>query len=97
MLNGMSICRYKGTLAHECTHVWLNQRNSPLKRHPRKEIEGFCNLVAYKVLMFDTSEDAAVVRQCMLNNPDPIYGEGFRLMKQREKQIGWRRMIAAYA
>lgn len=97
MLNGMSTCRYKETLAHECGHVWLNDRHSVLNQHSRQEVEGFCNLVAYKVLMFDKSQDAAWVRQCMLSNPDPIYGEGFRIMKQRAEQMGWRNLLASYS
>lgn len=97
MLDEMPVSNYKETLAHECGHVWLNDRHSILNRHSSQEIEGFCNLVAYKVLLFDHSQEAEQTRRGMLLNPDPIYGEGFRMMKQRAEQMGWNRMLANYS
>jgi hypothetical protein len=89
VLDSLRPCSFKETLAHECGHVWLNDRNSYLIHQSRQEVEGFCNLVAYKVLLFEFSEEAKRVRKSMLENPDPIYGEGFRIMKQRADNEGW--------
>lgn len=97
MLDEMPTSRYKETLAHECGHVWLNDRHSVLNRQSIQEVEGFCNLVAYKVLLFDRTKEAEIVRKTMLSNPDPIYGEGFRIMKHRAEQMGWNRMLANYS
>ncbi|MCR4847828.1 MAG: hypothetical protein K5920_03120 [Bacteroidales bacterium] len=97
LLDEMPTSRYKETLAHECGHVWLNDRFSILNRQSIQEVEGFCNLVAYKVLLFDHTKEAEIARESMLSNPDPIYGEGFRIMKRRAEQMGWNRMLASYS
>ena len=94
ILDGMSPCLFKETLAHECGHVWLNDRNSRLNRSGIQEVEGFCNLLAYKVLLFEFSEESKTTRQNMLDNPDPIYGDGFRMMKQRADMEGWSNFLA---
>lgn len=95
MLDGMSMHLYRETLAHECTHVWLNEHNSPLNKSSLAELEGFCNLVAYKVLLFDDSFESQNIRERMLADPSPIYGEGFRMMKARAEQMGWNQMLSS--
>lgn len=93
ILEGLMPHQYKSTLSHEFGHVWLNHRNSKLNQMEDKYIEGFCNLLAYKVLLRDVSDDSKQARAFMLKNPDPIYGEGFRIMKARADRIGWDHLL----
>lgn len=97
LLESLPVIRYKTALAHECAHVFLNERDSALNREHLREVEGFCQLVAYKVLLFDDTKESEIMRSSLLQSQDPIYGEGFRIMKRREEQWGWPRMLAKYS
>ena len=97
LLESLPTIRYKTVLAHECGHVFLNEHDSVLNRGHIREVEGFCQLVAYKVLLFDDTKESEIMRSNLLQSQDPIYGEGFRVMKRREEQLGWTRMLANYS
>lgn len=50
LLNGLSRAELAAVCAHEYTHTWLNE-NLPAERKLEKDtIEGFCELVAYKLM-----------------------------------------------
>lgn len=67
-----------GVLAHECFHVFSTERGLSL---PKPLEEGTANLLEY---FWYQQFDAAAARrhkQRMLENPDPIYGDGFRRVR----------------
>lgn len=86
LLNGMPLAHMKSTLAHELTHVWQFQQG----RLEQDEAlsEGSCNFASYLVLRKTCGEDAEYIIHGMLNDNDPIYGEGFRRVKAYAEKEG---------
>lgn len=70
---------FGGTLAHELLHVWQNEHRISL---PANYCEGFCNLGSYLLYASLDNEMTRVLIDSMMENPDPIYGEGFREVKR---------------
>ncbi len=70
---------FGGVLAHELLHVWQNEHHTVL---PPNYCEGFCNLGTYLFYGYLDNELSRVHMEQMMNNPDPIYGDGFREVKQ---------------
>ena len=66
-------------LAHELLHVWQNEHRVSL---PPKFSEGFCNLGTYLFYTYLNNELSTMLAERMMKDPDPIYGEGFREVKQ---------------
>ena len=84
---------FKGVLAHELMHSWLCLYAINLTD---AECEGFCNLGKYLVLhSSDAPEAEYLISWILETNTDPIYGEGFRLMKKRLDKLGWRHLMRA--
>jgi hypothetical protein len=77
---------FEGILAHEFGHVWLF-RNQLDQRSPIL-VEGFCELVRYRWLDKLASPLAADLLRRMIENVDPIYGDGFRQMKDAWDRAG---------
>lgn len=96
ILEDLPIYTYMETLAHEFAHVWLNDTDSVLNSKDIAEIEGFCNLVAFRLFDGDRTRTARNQREMMLSNPDPIYGRGFRIMKERSERMGWTAFIKQF-
>lgn len=94
ILDNLPIFLHLETVAHEMGHVWLQENARKLNSKSPQEIEGFCELVAYKTLQYDPSMAALNQRNLMLQNPDPIYGAGLRLMKSRADAIGWNAFLS---
>ena len=70
---------FGGVLAHELLHVWQNEHRVSL---PPKFSEGFCNLGTYLFYTYLNNELSTMLAERMMKDPDPIYGEGFREVKQ---------------
>ena len=82
---------FKGVLAHELMHSWLFLYAIELTD---AECEGFCNLGKYLVLRSSNAPEAKYLISWILEtNTDPVYGEGFRLMKKRLDKLGWRNLM----
>lgn len=79
-------------VAHEMTHTWC--RDNKIEFYPvsenglRMKEEGLCELVAFHVLSTQFSKLGNAWKDAMLKNPDPIYGDGFRLMKKQLEARG---------
>lgn len=67
-------------VAHEMGHIWCRDNRLNLSL---MEEEGFCELLAYHVLSTQFSKLGNAWMISMLQNPDPIYGNGLRYMKQQ--------------
>ena len=81
ILNGIPAKYAESTIAHELMHVWINE-NVDHKLAPQLE-EGSCNYVSYTYLKSDYTDDAKDIIKQLKNNPDKIYGDGFRKVYDR--------------
>lgn len=71
-------------LAHELAHDYMQRRWPYIKDEKLKE--GFAELIAAQYNRF-TDHAAWNVR--MENNPDPVYGDGYRMMRDLWNKGGW--------
>ena len=73
-------------MAHELLHVWLLENNIKLTDF---ETEGFCNLGAALVFQHILSKFSRILQDRLDNSRDYTYGEGYRFMKNKLKNLGW--------
>lgn len=86
VLGGLPPVYLENVLAHELGHVWLfMQRIDDL---PEDLEEGLCNLFAYLLHQEQTSPEAQHCIHLLEENPDPIYGDGFRRVRAIYEQRG---------
>lgn len=90
ILYGLPLTEFKGVLAHEMIHVWLNE--AEIKMSPR-ETEGFCNLGIWLVNTKERSDFSRVLQNQLEHDDDEIYGDGYRMIKSRLDQLGWPGLI----
>lgn len=88
---GLPMTLFKGILAHEMLHVWLNENKVKMTD---RETEGFCNLGILLVAENEGTDFSRVLRQNLEQNTDEVYGEGYRLMKARLDKLGWPAMVS---
>jgi LIM domain/Protein DA1 len=79
VIGGLAREHFEGVLAHEFGHVWLFKERQD--HHAKILVEGFCELIRYCWLSRSATPLATELQRKMADNPDPIYGDGFRLMK----------------
>ncbi len=91
ILNGLPLTEFKGVLAHEMIHVWLNESRVKMSA---KETEGFCNLGIYLVNEKERSDFARVLQNQLEQDEDPVYGDGYRMMKEKLDAMGWPGLVA---
>jgi hypothetical protein len=80
LLDGMPRFYFIATMAHELMHVWLYE-NGPFDMEPILT-EGSCNCAAWLVIQHYRGDDFEVLKDLHANNTDPVYGEGFRKVRQ---------------
>lgn len=90
ILSHLTKIEFAGTLAHEMLHVWQTQNGIFLSP---KLTEGLCNMGSY--LMYNTlaSSLTKIYLKNLSENPDPIYGDGFREIYRYFEELGWRGLI----
>lgn len=76
---------FAATLAHEFMHIWQNENG--VKLEPKK-CEGLCNLGAWLIYNKITSANTPYLLKSLMENPDPIYGDGFRYVYNRYQELG---------
>lgn len=84
MLNGLHRAYFAGVLAHELLHVWQNAHDIELEP---QLCEGFCEMGCYLMLKHIDTPLAHSHIRLMLLSSDPVYGEGFRQMKERFERL----------
>jgi Protein DA1 len=76
---GLTEVHFGAVLAHELGHAWLIQRGAgdlePVLA------EGTCELFAGAWLKQRSGSLARALRESMRTNPDPVYGTGYRLVR----------------
>lgn len=90
ILSGLPRIEFEAVLAHEFLHVWLELNSIQLKDITA---EGFCNLGSYLIYKNDGTRFSQIHLQAMENDPDEIYGSGFRNMKSILLEIGWEKLL----
>jgi len=91
ILFGLPELEFSGILAHELLHVWQNQNDVKLSA---MHTEGFCNLGSYWVYRSESSDLSKQLIRLLMENKDPIYGNGFRLMHKKLENLGWKGLIS---
>lgn len=86
MTYGLPELYFQGVLAHEMLHSWLTLYGREVTKD---EKEGFCNLGEAFIYTKDESPLARFLLKRMYKNADLVYGEGYRLQKQRYEKLGW--------
>ena len=86
ILSNLHQTEFKSVLAHEFLHVYLFENNYQLSPEIR---EGFCNLGSELIYKNDNSKYSTLKLENMKNNPDPVYGLGFKKMSKLLEQNGW--------
>ena len=72
--------------------MWQNEND--VKLAPLYN-EGLCNLGSYYIYAHEASDLSKKLIDKLEKNPDPVYGNGFRLMKKKwEKAGSWNNFIA---
>ena len=82
ILNGLPAINLESIIAHELLHVWIAQNT---KRELSKSVtEGSCNYISYLYLATqDSTQLAKLLIYEIENDPSPVYGGGFRTIKNR--------------
>lgn len=91
ILYGMPHIECASVLAHEYAHIWLNER---FIEDVPPVVEGFCNLVSEAILLKEKGKLASIIRENMKQSDSPVYGTGYRRMKQRLEVLGWDALLA---
>ncbi|MCF8414000.1 MAG: protein DA1 [Melioribacteraceae bacterium] len=71
------------TIAHELMHVWLHENTTDKQNEILRE--GSCNFASYLFLKDKSDNLSKEILLGLENDPDPAYGNGFRLVKNRFK------------
>ncbi len=80
MLTAMPRMHFIATLAHELMHVWLHE-NAP-QDIEAAFCEGSCNYASFLVLEDYPGKETDYIKASLENDPDPVYGDGFRRTAQ---------------
>lgn len=91
ILYGLPRLSFMAVLAHELLHVWLNDRG--IHHWSEREIEGFCNLGCMVIYQNDNTPLAQVLLKRMEEDKNPVYGDGYRLMRAKLQKQGWAGLI----
>jgi hypothetical protein len=82
-------------VAHEIGHVWLAQQGGP---QPPPEIEeGLCELFAHAWLKVQRNRVTEEMRRWLRENPDPMYGCGFRGAHAAVREHGIKTVLGSLA
>ena len=90
LLTGMPLASLEATAAHELMHVW-NFFNGP--KHAFALEEGSCNYMAYRIHQEQGGAMADYHIDCLMKDPDPAYGVGFRKVKRYVERHGFERLL----
>ncbi|MET8756653.1 protein DA1 [Lentzea sp. NPDC004782] len=90
---GLTATHFGSTVAHEIGHAWLAQQGA---RHLDLVVEeGVCELFAGAWLKRQRTAFADTLRQSALDNPDPVYGAGYRRVREAVVRHGIEAVLSA--
>lgn len=91
ILQGLPHTLFEGVCIHELGHVWLVQQN--IVNLSIMDEEGFCELLAYLHYIEIGSKVDLFYAQRIAENSSPVYGAGFRKLKQLEERLGFAQIV----
>ena len=91
VLQGLPAILFQGVTVHELGHVWLIVAG--VHNLPAWAEEGFCELLSYRYYVEANTQESRYHSTSKEQNPDPIYGEGFRRMRDLADHVGFPRFI----
>ena len=81
---------FAATLAHEILHIWQIENGIQL---PSLKCEGLCNMGSYIIYENMSVQKASYYKKSLMESPDPIYGDGFRLIYSIYEQYGLEKLF----
>ena len=93
VLRDLPMVRFGTTVAHEVMHCFMTQNG--YGQVTSEVAEGLCQLLAYAWIIRQAGTLADAERRNIAENPDPIYGVGFRQAYEAARRVGVRRTLAA--
>jgi hypothetical protein len=88
----LPLLKFGTTVAHEVMHSYMTQND--FGQVPSRVAEGLCQLLAYAWIIRQNGMLATAERRQIEDNPDPIYGDGFRQAREAARRAGVRRTLA---
>jgi hypothetical protein len=92
ILHGLPEWHFAAVAAHELGHAWLFINRYPTL--PPAVEEGICELCEYLWLREQNTTEARWLLEAMEQNPDPIYGEGYRAARRALDTHGLQSLLA---
>ncbi|GAA4410469.1 protein DA1 [Actinokineospora soli] len=93
VMRGLPADLFHRTVAHELGHAWLGETG---RRAADAAVEeGLCELISYACLKKLGTPFARSLRDAIVNNPDPVYGDGFRRVHAAVRAHGLARVLTA--
>jgi LIM domain/Protein DA1 len=93
LLQGLPTPLFQGTLAHELGHAWLVMQG--IKGLPQWSEEGLCELLAHRYYTHVNSPESRYYAESIERNPNPIYGDGFRRVRDTCARLGFTNYVTA--
>jgi DNA-directed RNA polymerase subunit RPC12/RpoP len=91
VLQGLPTTLFQGVTIHELGHVWLVVHG--IKGLPSWAEEGFCELLSYRYYTQMNTPESRYYTTSIEQNPGPIYGEGFRRVRDIANRMGFKRFV----
>src|SRR5205085_12660892 len=91
VLRGLPPTLFQGVTIHELGHVWLVVQG--IKSLPLWAEEGFCELLSYRFYSELATDESRYRAQGIENNPDRVYGDGFRRVRALADAMGFKRFV----
>jgi len=91
VVSGLPAVEFGSVVAHECMHAWMTQQGFPQLADPIAE--GLCQLASYGWLRRQSDPLARALRQQIETLVDPVYGDGFRLVRDSVRKHGLRHVL----
>ncbi|WP_099343950.1 MULTISPECIES: protein DA1 [unclassified Actinoplanes] len=86
VVRDLPLVRFGAVVAHEVMHAYLVQHG--FGELPPPVEEGLCELLAHAWLKGEPGAPAEWERRRIMDNPDPVYGNGFRAARQAALRVG---------
>lgn len=91
ILSGLPVMLFQGVAAHELGHAWLHRNG--ITALAQKDEEGFCELLAFAFYAQAKGSDGPYYARCIERNPDSVYGDGFRSVREISGRYGFTRFL----
>lgn len=91
VLRGLPTPLFSGVVVHELGHVWLVAQR--IQGLPPWAEEGFCELLAHRYYRLLNTIEGRYYAGGIEKNPNPIYGDGFRRVRDVVYRVGFQQYI----